>query len=160
MSDAALPSGWQAVQGLQHYLENNKWLDASSLAAEEALADVLDAFLSGEAVSDAEINRSFHSRQKNRRRRNRQRETLVKSHAEKSVRVEHDQQVSDPSVEVENVDFLQVVEMTMDAGNFTLLKRIADGTTYTELAAGLGVSEASLRTKACRIREKAKTLAA
>lgn len=160
MSDAALSSGWQAVQGLQHYLENNKWLDAASHAAEEALTDVLDAFLPGVLVSDAEINRNFHSRHMNRRRRNRQRETLVKEHAEKRVRVELDQRISDASVEVENADFLQAVELKLDAGNFTLLKRIANDTAYRELALELGVSEASLRTKVCRIRENAKALAA
>lgn len=111
-------------------------------------------------MTDAEINRSFHSRRKNRRRRNRQREKLVKSHAEKSVRVELDEHVFDPSMEVENIDFLQLVEMKIDANNFTLLKRIADGTSYAELAIELQVSEASLRTKVCRVREKARTLAA
>jgi ABC-type uncharacterized transport system fused permease/ATPase subunit len=160
MSDAALSSGWQAIHGLQHYLEHNKWLDASALAAEEALTDVLDAFLSGHAVTDAEINRRFHSRRKNRRRRNRQREKLVKTHAEKSIRLEIEVQVSDPSVEVENIDFLRTVELKMDPGNFILLKRIADGTTYTELAVELRMSEASLRTKVCRVRENARSIAA
>jgi hypothetical protein len=160
MSDAALSSGWQAIEGLQHNLENNKWLDAASLAAEEALTYVLDAFLSGHVVTDAEINSKFHSRRKNRRRRNRQREKLVKTHAEKSVRLEIEARVSDPSVEVQNIDFLKMVELKMDPSNFTLLKRIADGTGYSQLALELGVSEASLRTKVCRVRENARSIAA
>lgn len=160
MSDTAFSSGWQAIEGLQHYLENNKWLDAASLAAEEALTDVLDAFISGEAVTDAEINRSFHSRRMNRRRRNRQREKLVRKHAHNSIRLELDQRITDAAAEVENVNFLQVLEQKLDACGFNLLRQVADGMGYSQLALGFGMSDAALRTKVCRIRERARSMAA
>jgi hypothetical protein len=160
MSDVALSSGWQAIHGLQHYLENNKWVDAASLAAEQALTDVLDAFIAVKNVTDAEINRSFHSRRMNRRRRNRHRETLLKDHAEQTIMPSCQERICDASIEAEDRDFWVNFKQNMNATNFAILNRLANGELCSEIALDFGVSAAAIRTKACRAREIARNLAA
>ena len=160
MSVLTLSAGWQAISSLQHHLENSSWVDLRSLAAEEALADVLTQFDAGDDVSVADTGRLYHSRRLNRLRRNRKREALLVEHVDSTARPEFEQHFSDASEAAERGDFLRLLEQKLEGPDLTILKLVAGGFSYKELAVKLGMSEASLRTHACRARERARSLAA
>jgi hypothetical protein len=156
MSDATLSEGWLAVQRHQQFLENTDHLAHGTEYALTELFDVVDV----DTATQDDVDRHFHSRRLNRRRRNYRRERLLADHAEKTVRPALEERVCDASVEAENAEFVEILEHKLDSRNFGLLIRLANGMTYAEISIELGVSENALRAQACRAREKAAALLA
>lgn len=156
MFDATLSEGWLAVQRHQQLLENTAHL---AHGTEEALTDLFDALDVHTATQD-DIDRHFHSRRLNRRRRNFRRERLVAEHAEQSVRPTLGGRVSDASVEAENADLIHFIEHKLDARQFGLLMRLANGMTYSDISIEFGITENALRAQVCRARKKAAELLA
>jgi hypothetical protein len=143
-----------AVLRHQHIIEKSVRITPDSHAKEDALTALFDV-LDVDTASEDDVDRHFHSRRLNRCRRNRRRQVLLATHAGQI-----EEQVCDPSAEAENADLIYVLEHKLEARQFGLLMRLANGMSYAAISIEFDVSENALRAQACRAREKAAALLA
>jgi hypothetical protein len=146
--------GWMAFSRLQHFL-NSLSIDATIWGRDEAGTDLVTD-LANDDLSPAEVNRRFRGIALNRARKHRNRAQLYGDHAARcrGEAYHEDNQATDAAAR----ELLQLVRRAVSIEEWNVLWRLAEGSSYEELAGVAGTSEVSLRTRVSRVRERVRKM--
>lgn len=142
--------GWMAFARLQHFV-NSLPIDTTFWGRDEAATDLVDDLASDDLLP-AEVNRRFRGIALNRVRKHRTRAQLYRDHAarRRGDPYHEDQQATNAAAR----ELLQFVRGAVSIEEWDVLWRLAEGSSYEELASVAGMSGTSLRTRVSRVRER------
>lgn len=142
--------GWMAFSRLQHVI-NSLPIDATVWGRDEAATDLVDELVSDE-LSPVEVNRRFRGIALNRARKHRNR---AQRYGDYVARHRDDAYNEDEqAMEATAHELFQLVRRAVSIEEWNVLWRLAEGSSYEELAGVRGMSAVSLRTSVSRLRER------